>query len=790
MFDQDQANILMVDDQPAKLLSYEVILKDLGENLIPARSGREALDKLLHNDIAVVLMDVSMPDIDGFELADMMRQHPRFQKTAIIFISAVHLTDLDRIKGYKSGAVDYISVPVIPELLRAKVSVFAELHRKTHQLERLNRELERRVEERTEQLRESEEQFRTLANSIPQLAWMADSHGATFWYNQRWYDFVGNMSEPIPMWGWKNVQHPAHVDRVMTRLEHCWRVGQPWEDTFPLLSKEGEFHWFLCRAVPIRDSLGNVVRWFGTGTDINAQIAAEDQIRDLNRQLEERVAELETIMQVLPVGVAVAQDPDSRIVTSNLALSNLLGLEQGSNIVSRVDALDEDSFEVYQDGRRLSRGEYPLRRAAKTGEQIESVELEIHRRDGEKLFLQSNASPLFSRDGKVRGAVGAYINVTGRKQMEDLLRERADLLELATEAIFVRDMNGNILYWNSGAEALYGWKREEVIGKPVHQLLRTQFPTDYAEVETTLARTGKWEGNLTQTTREGHQIIVACRKAVKAGGNAVLEILRDITAQLQTEDALRKAERLAAMGRMAGIIAHEINNPLEAITNTFYLLRDHPSLDEEARYYAKLGEEELYRVAHITRQTLGFYRESMHPVEISLAALLDEILDLQTRRMEFSNITVQRHYRSKGIMRGFPVELKQVFLNLIGNSVQAMPTGGTLRLHVFQSVGSKDRRPGVCISICDTGSGIDPEHAKHLFEPFFTTKSTKGTGLGLWISKGIIQKYGGTIRFRSVSLRDTKITCFQVFMPDAENRKLEEPYALAGHASSDQSGNS
>src|SRR3979411_3258839 len=143
MNDHDRANILMVDDQPGKLMSYEVILKDLNENLIQARSAREALDQLLRHDIAVVLMDVSMPEIDGFELADMMRQHPRFQKTAIIFISAVHLTDLDRLKGYKSGAVDYISVPVIPELLRAKVSVFAELHRRAQQLEALNRELRR-----------------------------------------------------------------------------------------------------------------------------------------------------------------------------------------------------------------------------------------------------------------------------------------------------------------------------------------------------------------------------------------------------------------------------------------------------------------------------------------------------------------------------------------------------------------------------------------------------------------------------------------------------------------------
>jgi len=138
---RDKVNILMVDDQPAKLLSYEAILDELGENLIKANSGREAMEVLLKNDVAVVLMDVSMPELDGFELADIIRQHPRFEKTAIIFISAVHLTDIDRLKAYQRGAVDYISVPVVPELLRAKVSVFAELHRKGRDLEILNFEL-------------------------------------------------------------------------------------------------------------------------------------------------------------------------------------------------------------------------------------------------------------------------------------------------------------------------------------------------------------------------------------------------------------------------------------------------------------------------------------------------------------------------------------------------------------------------------------------------------------------------------------------------------------------------
>ena len=147
-----KVNILLVDDQPAKLLSYEVILEELGETLIKANSAREALEHLLRSEIAVVLTDVSMPDLDGFELAAMIRAHPRFQRTAIIFVSAIHLTEPDRLRGYAAGAVDYLPVPIVPELMRAKVKVFAELYRKTRELEQLNSELERRVAERTAEL--------------------------------------------------------------------------------------------------------------------------------------------------------------------------------------------------------------------------------------------------------------------------------------------------------------------------------------------------------------------------------------------------------------------------------------------------------------------------------------------------------------------------------------------------------------------------------------------------------------------------------------------------------------
>jgi PAS domain S-box-containing protein len=773
---EQKVNILMVDDQPGKLLTYEAILGELGENLVKATSGKEALQILLKMDIAVVLMDVSMPELDGFQLADMIRQHPRFQKIAIIFISAVHLTDFDRLKGYQRGAMDYISVPVVPELLRAKVSVFAELHRKARQLEVLNSELERRVLERTEELRESESQFRTLANSIPQLAWMANPDGSVSWYNQRWNDYTGAVLEKLQGWEWQKFHHPEHVGRVVESVQRACETGEPWEETSPLLGKDGRYRWFLSRAIPIRDSHGTVVRWFGTSTDISGQIAAEQQIRSLNNELGQRVTELETIMQVLPIGVSVAYDPECRVITRNTALNRMLGIEPGESAEKR-DSPHKLPCELYKDGRRLASEEFPIQQAAE-GKKVQSTELELRDESGEATQVLVSASPLFSVTGSIRGAVAAVVDITERKRMEQELRQRADLLDLASEAIMVRDLDGLIQFWNSGAEAFYGWSRAEVLGKQVHQILRTKFPIPFEDIELAIAREGKWEGNLVQFTKDGREVVVATRKVLQVDGKgvrlAILEITRDITAQLLAEEALRRAEKLAAMGRVAGIIAHEINNPLDAIRNAFYLLQDHPSLDNEARRYARIAEEELSRVTHITRQTLSFYRESKQAVPVFIPEILDDILAIQSGQLLRSGIALQTDYSDSAPVHGFPGELKQVFLNLIGNAIQAMPEGGRLRIRVRTTVGKAQQRDGVRVLIADTGSGIRPEDAKQLFEPFFTTKSTKGTGLGLWISKGIVQKYEGTIRFRSMRLFDGCVTSFSVFIPTSVSLQAPE----------------
>jgi PAS domain S-box-containing protein len=328
----EKVNILMVDDQPAKLLSYEAILAELGENLIKAASGKEALEHLLKTDIAVVLMDVSMPDLDGFELADMIRQHPRFQRTAIIFISAVYLTDLDRLKGYQRGAVDYISVPVIPELLRAKVSIFAELHRKAHQLETLNRELEARVAERTDELEQRAEALQQLnielarknqeldaiVRTAPDIIFSRQADGTRDYISDRFYEYTGAAAGSAKGFGWLEFVHIDDRERSMAHWMHCIQSGDNYESEYRMRGQDGQYRWFRARAVPIREFEGKIVKWYGTCSDIHDSKLLEQSIRDSATELEKMVDDRTTALRRLSGRLITMQDDERRRIAREL----------------------------------------------------------------------------------------------------------------------------------------------------------------------------------------------------------------------------------------------------------------------------------------------------------------------------------------------------------------------------------------------------------------------------------------------------------------------------------------
>ena len=295
----DRLNILLVDDQPGKLLSYETILAGLGENLIKATSARGALAHLLREDIAIVVMDVSMPDVDGFELAAMIRQHPRCQRTAIIFVSAVHLSDIDRLKGYETGAVDYLPVPIVPEMLRAKIRVLADLHRKTNQLTRWNAELEKRVDARTRELessgarlRASEERFRSLAERMPHLVWESGPNASATYLSPRWYEYTGARPNEHLGQGWTGVIHPDDLEGV----REAWRIatesGGALDYEARLRRNDGEYRWFKMTGEAVTLANGRVDKWVGTCTDIEERRRAEEGLREADRRKDEFLAML------------------------------------------------------------------------------------------------------------------------------------------------------------------------------------------------------------------------------------------------------------------------------------------------------------------------------------------------------------------------------------------------------------------------------------------------------------------------------------------------------------------
>jgi signal transduction histidine kinase len=237
--------------------------------------------------------------------------------------------------------------------------------------------------------------------------------------------------------------------------------------------------------------------------------------------------------------------------------------------------------------------------------------------------------------------------------------------------------------------------------------------------------------------------------------------------RLRAEEALRRSEKLAATGRLAASIAHEINNPLEAISNAIYLARSCPP--EEIATYLKIADEELARIAQITKQTLGFYRESATPGPIKLSSLLNDLLDLFHRKMQAKNLSIKKQYRDELEIWGLEGELRQVFANQIANAIYAMPQNGCLTIRIRKSKAwGNGQCPGTTVTLLDNGSGISEEAITKIFDPFFTTKQEEGNGLGLWITRDIVTRHGGSIRARSNAQPGASGTIFTTFLPHDE----------------------
>ncbi len=672
----ERVNILLVDDQPAKLLSYEAVLGELGENLIRANSAREALEKLLRTEVAVILIDVVMPDLDGFELATMIRGHPRFEQTAIIFVSAVHMTDLDRLRGYEVGAVDYVPVPVVPELLRAKVRVFAELYRKTRQLERLNQELERRVAERTAELEAStaqllqSEQRRSLALAAGRMgSWEWDLRAGEQSWDEGQHRIFGVLpgsfvptDEAV-----LRLVHPDDRNRFRDLAVGAAKSGSAYDAEFRIMRPDGQQRWCVIGAAPTVDPGGQAPRVSGVTLDITERKQTETALRESEERL--RIAQ-----ETSGIGIWDWDTVRQRIIWIGDVYRNW-GLDQGTAeppeaIFARV-VHPEDQDRIWS-----------AIQAALRGEATYQAEFRIVQPDGSIRWLAARGEVIRDVNGQPVRMIGTDTDVTDRRRAAEVLA----------------------------------------------------------------AANAELERRVEERTRE--------REAALA--------------------QVHEMQKMESLGKLTGGVAHDFNNLLMVVLGNLSLLRKRLPQDPRLLRLLDGAVQGAERGATLTKRMLAFARrQELKPETVHLARLVEDGMAELLRRSLGPLVSVSTDCLDDlPAIRVDPNQLELALLNLAVNARDAMPLGGQLSItgrYVEDGTGAPAQLAEgryVCITVSDSGTGMDEATLKRATEPFFTTKGIgKGTGLGLSMVHGLAAQSGGAMR---ISSRVGLGTTVELWLPVAD----------------------
>ncbi|HVH85120.1 MAG TPA: PAS domain S-box protein [Terriglobales bacterium] len=399
----------------------------------------------------------------------------------------------------------------------------------------------------------------------------------------------------------------------------------------------------------------------------------------------------------------------------------------------------------------------------------------------------STKGKIFEENGS-KVMLGMASEITLKKQADEVRSRFRAVLGSLIEGVCYTDTTGALQYLNPAAEKMLGYKSEEVRGKQLHELIHAG--CNPGDKESCCVLNAMHAGHPCRvqeekfTVKSGGPLIAEYTVAPVTSDGATLGavmMFRDISERKRAEEAVRASEKMAATGRIAATISHELRNPLDSIMQLLYLVRQSARLGDTERQQLDLVDQELHRMTEVAQQTLAMHRQDASMVPVNLTKLIDGILLLYGKKIRSHKIDLERRYEWHGEVPGFPAELRQVFGNLIVNAVDAMSSGGRLRIHIrrfHESTGR--RREGVLVALLDTGTGIPRNIRKHLFKPFFTTKGEKGSGVGLWVSNGIVQRHHGTIRVHSDTRPGRSYTCFQVFLPD------KQPRIIPGRSASEQ----
>ncbi len=505
---------------------------------------------------------------------------------------------------------------------------------------------------------------------------------------------------------------------------------------------------------------GKPLRLLGVLEDITERKQAEEALRQSLERLE-RVLEVET------VGVMFWDLNTGCMVDANDTFLKLMGYSR-SEVEARELTWQKLTPPEYID---VSRAE--VEKFLATG-RVGPYEKEYFRKDGTRQWLLFAGSSLGNNQ-----CVEFCVDISDRKKAEEALRSTeqrwATTLQSIGDAVISTDEVGNIEFMNEVAERLTGWSLPEAKGTDLTSVFNIMQEVTRIIPESPVAkvlRLGKVVGLANHTvliSRDGSEIPIEDSAAPirDRGGRieGVVLVFHDVLERRKTEKALRISDRLATTGRLAATIAHEIHNPLDAISNLLYLIGQ-STQDDVTREYASTASHELVRITQMTQRMLTFQREAAKPVPVKIGEILESVSALYERKIKSANINLKQQIDFEGYILALPGELRQMFANLVGNAIEAVaPRHGTITVRAYTSRDWRRQRPGLRVSVTDDGPGIPPEVRARIFEPFFTTKGESGTGLGLWIASEILRKYDGTLHLRSSTLPHLSGVCFSVFLP-------------------------
>jgi PAS domain S-box-containing protein len=626
-----------------------------------------------------------------------------------------------------------------------------------------------------------------MADRVRAYDWASTSLGPIESWSKELLTIVNlTLSSPSPartMWGPDLVLIYNDAYRPIPGPRHPWAMGmkarevygESWPVVGPLLETafatgETLFYEKLLVPLPREDGMqdfylnysfnpifenGKIAGLFGPLHDVTGEVLAA-------RQLRESEARATRILQSIGDAVIVT-DAQACVLRMNPLAESLTGWTTeealGLPLAEIFRIVNEGTREVVE-----SPAEKVQRTGAIAGLANHTV---LIAKNGRETQIDDSGAPIFDDDGKLAGIVLVFRNIEDRRkaerERERLTEQLTQVLGATTDAIVGVNRDWIMTYLNPAARKIYASDRE-VLGRNVWEA----FPDAVYEGSPFVKHYYKAMDERIPGAFETYYpepLNIWLRLEVYPTRDGIVVFSRDISEEKRTTAALMQTEKLAAVGRLAASIAHEINNPLESVTNLIYLSRTSQNFSQ-VQEYLSIAERELRRVSVISNQTLRFYKQSTNPVAVPCEELIESVLTVHQGRIVNARVTIERSNRAQRPILCFDGEIRQVLTNLVGNAIDAMySNGGRLLLRSRQATNWKNGEQGVVITVADTGSGMSPSAMKKIFEPFFTTKGIGGTGLGLWVSSQIVARHNGVLRFRSSQRKGASGTVFNLFLP-------------------------